>query len=51
MFNGVISIFRYFYYSNDKNKEKYLKKLENERIELHDELKKALEIKAEDMLI
>lgn len=46
LFNGVISIFRYFYYSNDKNKEKYLKKLENERIELHDELKESLRNKS-----
>ncbi len=46
LFNGVISIFRYFYYSNDKNKEKYLKKLEKERIELHDELKESLRNKS-----
>lgn len=37
--SGMVSTCRYFYWSTSKNKERYQEKIENERIELHDELK------------
>lgn len=36
---GIAMICRYFYWSAPENKERYAECLENERIELHDELK------------
>ena len=36
---GIMMICQYFYWSSPKNKERYEERLENERIELHDELK------------
>ena len=36
---GIIMICQYFYWSSPKNKERYAERLENERIEQHDELK------------
>lgn len=37
--SGVVMIFRYFYWSAPKNKERYEEKIANEKIELQDELK------------
>ena len=39
-------IFKYCYWSSPKNKERYAEKLENEKIELHDELKEKLRDKS-----
>ena len=39
-----------FYWSSPKNKERYEERLENERIEQHDELKQKSEIEPEDIL-
>ena len=36
---GIMMIGKYFYWSSPKNKERYEVSLENERIEMHDELK------------
>ncbi|MGN1350046.1 MAG: hypothetical protein ACI4VM_03505 [Anaerovoracaceae bacterium] len=36
---GIMMICKYFYWSSPKNKERYEERLENERIEQHDELK------------
>ena len=36
---GIMMIGKYFYWSSPKNKERYEERLENERIEQHDELK------------
>lgn len=36
---GIVMICQYFYWSSEKNKERYEARLENERIEQHDELK------------
>ena len=38
-FSGIVIIFKYFYWNFPKNKERYKERLENERIEQHDELK------------
>ena len=37
--SGIVMICKYFYWSMPKNKERYQKKIENENIEMHDELK------------
>ncbi|MBQ2888221.1 MAG: hypothetical protein IJE29_04785 [Firmicutes bacterium] len=39
IFPGIMMICKYFYWSSPKNKERYEELLENERIEIHDELK------------
>ncbi|WP_279067763.1 hypothetical protein [Intestinimonas butyriciproducens] len=39
IFPGIMMICKYYYWSSPKNKERYEKRLENERIEMHDELK------------
>lgn len=39
IFPGIVLICKYFYWSSPKNKERYEQRLENERIEQHDELK------------
>ena len=39
IFPGIMMMCKYFYWSSPKNKERYEERLENERIELHDELK------------
>lgn len=36
---GVAMIGKYFYWSSPKNRERYAERMENERIEMHDELK------------
>ena len=36
---GMMMICKYFYWSSPKNRERYEERLENERIEQHDELK------------
>ena len=36
---GIATILRYFYWSHPDNRARYEERLENERIELHDELK------------
>ena len=43
---GIMMIFKYCYWSSPKNKERYAEKLENEKIELHDELKEKLRDKS-----
>ena len=39
IFPRIMMICKYFYWSSPKNKERYEERLENERIEQHDELK------------
>lgn len=39
IFPGIMMICKYFYWSSPKNKEQYEERLENDRIEQHDELK------------
>jgi len=39
IFPGAMMICRYFYWSSPKNQARYQERLENERIEQHDELK------------
>ena len=46
IFPGIMMICKYFYWSSPKNKERYEKRLENERIEQHDELKTKVRDKA-----
>lgn len=43
---GILMICKYFYWSSPKNKERYEERLENERIEMHDELKTKIRDKA-----
>lgn len=43
---GLMMICRYFYWSSSNNKERYKERLENERIEQHDELKTKIRDKA-----
>ncbi|MEJ8737066.1 hypothetical protein WKT02_06350 [Erysipelotrichaceae bacterium HCN-30851] len=43
---GLMMIYKYFYWSSPKNKDRYLEKLENEKIEMHDELKEKVRGKA-----
>lgn len=42
IFPGIMMICKYFYWSAEKNKDRYEERLENERIEAHDELKTKL---------
>lgn len=46
IFPGMMMICKYFYWSSPKNKERYEERLENERIEMHDELKTKVRDKA-----
>lgn len=39
IFPGIMMICKYFYWSSPKNKEQYEERLENDRVEQHDELK------------
>lgn len=39
---GIIIIYKYIYWNFPKNKGRYVEKLENEKIEIHDELKDKL---------
>lgn len=43
---GLMMVFRYFYWQKPENQQRYQEKLENERIELHDELKEKLRDRA-----
>ena len=43
---GILMICRYFYWNSPENKKHYEERLENERIELHDELKTMVRDKA-----
>ena len=43
---GIVMTCKYFYWSTSKNKERYQEKIENEKIELHDELKSKLRDKS-----
>lgn len=40
--SGIVMTCKYFYWCTPKNKERYQEKIENEKIELHDELKTKL---------
>lgn len=42
----IFMIYQYFYWNSPRNREKYAEKLENEKIELHDELKVKLRDKS-----
>lgn len=42
---GLVMICKYFYWSHPKNSTKYVEKIENEKIELHDERKEMLKNK------
>lgn len=44
--SGTVMTCKYFYWSTPKNKERYQEKIENEKIELHDELKSKLRDKS-----
>ncbi len=46
IFPGMMMICKYFYWSSPKNKDRYVERLENERIEMHDELKTKIRDKA-----
>lgn len=39
IFSGIMMICQYFYWNSPQNREQYSERLENERIEQHDELK------------
>lgn len=39
---GILMIFKYYYWSSPKNKERYREKINAEKIEQHDELKEKL---------
>lgn len=43
---GLMMIYKYFYWNRPENKQRYQKKLENEQIEIHDELKSMLRAQA-----
>lgn len=43
---GIMMICKYFYWSSPKNRARYEERLENERIEQHDELKTKIRDKA-----
>lgn len=43
---GLLMICQYFYWSSPKNRERYQERLENERIEQHDELKEKIRDKS-----
>ncbi len=40
--SGIVMTCKHFYWSTPKNKERYQEKIENEKIELHDEFKTKL---------
>lgn len=42
IFPGIMMICKFFYWSSPERREQYAEKLENERIEMHDELKNKL---------
>lgn len=44
--SGTVMTCKYFYWNTSKNKERYQEKIENEKIELHDELKSQLRDKS-----
>lgn len=44
--SGMVMTCKYFYWSTPKNKERYQEKIENEKIEFHDELKTNLRDKS-----
>lgn len=46
MIPGIMMICKYLYWNKPRNKERYKEKLENEKIEQHDELKVKLRDKA-----
>lgn len=46
VFSGAATTCRYFYWSTPKNKVRYQEKIENEKIESHDELKSMLRDRA-----
>ena len=46
IFPGIMMICKYFYWSSPKNKVRYEERLDNERIEMHDELKTKIRDKA-----
>jgi len=46
IFPGILMICKYFYWSAPENRERYAERLENERIEQHDELKTKIRDKA-----
>ena len=43
---GLLMICKYFYWTSPKNRGRYQERLENERIELHDELKEKVRDKS-----
>ncbi|NYB73682.1 hypothetical protein HZF24_05955 [Sedimentibacter hydroxybenzoicus DSM 7310] len=43
---GIMMIYRYFYWNKPGNKERYAERMENEKIEQHDELKVKLRDKS-----
>lgn len=43
---GIVMVCKYFYWNAPNNRERYEKRLESERIELHDELKEKLRDKS-----
>lgn len=43
---GLMMIYKYFYWNRPENRQRYQKKLENEQIEIHDELKSMLRAQA-----
>lgn len=43
---GLLIICKYFYWSSPKNRERYQERLENEKIEQHDELKEKIRDKS-----
>lgn len=46
IFPGILMICKYFYWSSPKRQGEYRERLENERIEMHDELKTKVRDKA-----
>lgn len=42
MLPGLVMIFKYFYWSSPENKQRYQDRLDNEKIEMHDELNEKL---------
>lgn len=43
---GISAVYKYFYWSSPKNKERYQERLGQEQIEIHDELKTKIRDKA-----
>lgn len=44
--SGMCMIFKYFYWNSPKHRERYMERMENEQIEMHDELKVKVRDKA-----